>query len=80
MGEVKVNNIERYKEIQDAIKDLLIAIEALKDIENPMGKLQRGVTEHGYVLNGIMAIQYCSDHNVPKGIAKQALDKIGVVR
>lgn len=56
---------------------LKIAIKALQDIQNPIGKMHRELNEDE-VLNGAAAINLSKDHTYLKDIAKNALDKIVV--
>lgn len=53
-----------------------IAIDALKQIANPIGHLKANLKE-GEVLNGQQAILLSENPNYLKGIAEQALDKLG---
>jgi len=53
-----------------------IAVQALKDIADPIGKFRREL-EPGYQLNGMMAVQISQDHNHLKAEAKAALRKMG---
>lgn len=51
---------------------LQIALQALKDIIDPIGSFQRGLKE-GETINGLMAIRLSEDHNYLKEIAQKAL-------
>lgn len=51
---------------------LQIALQALKDIVDPIGSFQRGL-KNGEAINGLMAIKLSEDHNYLKEIAQKAL-------
>ena len=54
---------------------LKIAIQALEDIEDPIGKMQRELPK-GCTLDGHMACMMADDHNFLKREAREAIRKI----
>jgi hypothetical protein len=54
---------------------LKIAIQALKDIHDPISRLKRNM-EEGYVLDGFYAVQLSQNASFLKDIAKDALVEI----
>lgn len=58
--------------------DLLSAVQALRDISDPIAKMEREL-EDGYELNGLYAIKLSEDHKYLKSIADKALKAIGEV-
>ncbi len=57
--------------------ELEFAIQALEDIANPMGALQRYAKEQGRELDGHMAVQVSKDIGFIKGMASDALAALG---
>ena len=55
---------------------LAIAVRALRDIENPIGKMRRDLA-HGCELDGRMAISLAQDPHFLRDEAKSALETIG---
>ena len=54
---------------------LQIALQALKDIVDPISSFQRNLKE-GETINGLMAVKLSEDHNYLKDIAQKALAAI----
>jgi len=54
---------------------LQIALQALKDIVDPIGSFQRNLKE-GETINGLMAVKLSEDHFYLKDIAQKALTAI----
>lgn len=61
-------------EIQN--KALMIAIDALAEISNPIQYLQVKAASEGASLNGTIAVQLSNDPGYLKGIAESALNEI----
>ena len=54
---------------------LKVAIQALKDMLDPIGKMRRELPE-GYKLDGHFAVQYADSPQCYRAIAAEALQKI----
>lgn len=57
--------------------ELEFAIQALEDIANPIGALQRYAKEQGRQLDGHMAVQLSKDPYFIQGMASDALAVLG---
>lgn len=57
--------------------ELEFAIQALEDIANPIGALQRYAKAQGRQLDGHMAVQLSKDPGYIKGMASDALAALG---
>jgi hypothetical protein len=57
--------------------ELEFAIQALEDIANPIGALQRYAKEQGRQLDGYIAVQLSKDPAYIKGMASDALAALG---
>jgi hypothetical protein len=58
---------------------LKIAVQALKDVYDPVGRLRREAEAGGCTLNGFMTMQICLDPQIYRDTAREALKEIGEV-
>lgn len=65
-------------EIHTTKEKLQIAIQALKDIRNPIEMMKNNLTSHEQ-LNGYYAIKLSEDSNYLKSLAEKALISIGEI-
>jgi hypothetical protein len=58
---------------------LKIAVQALKDVYDPVGRLRRDAEADGGTLNGYMAVQLCDHPQIYRDTAWKALKEMGEV-
>jgi hypothetical protein len=75
--EAVTDQIQRGYELTTAEK-LVIAVQALRDIANPIRRLRRLADEQGDKLDGGTAVRLSQDCTYLKGMAISALGEIGL--